>query len=720
MDADDIMHPARLRRQVEYLDAHPDVDLVGTGAYFIDTDYSIIERRITRHVRLCRKFSYLQLFHPTVTGRLEWFRDNPYSGQFLRCEDMELWLRVGGGPNIASIDDPLLYYSRFTTLDASKTLMSLRQYREILQLHSHRTCPACRLREVAVTRIKEVVYRTLATVGLLRQVVRFTCSTSKSGVESGAELLLQSILARATKSGQAHTRSMPEGTTPANSVQVGIKRSADRGLHYPAPEHFFSPDEHYPEYPFAHLSTKPNPVYRIVRELFREMRLDLPHYGTAKWNPLGEWIQRGQTVFTLVNFVTERRPLQRREDFEAMLTHPSVIRVVLDYIIIATGDPSLVSFGNAPVQSAQMDKLAEQSGALCLQTFYRRHAGSEVGPRDLRLYISRVNSLGAKESDRVLDPRDEITFDLGTGSLLDKLPATAFSDFRIEDYGSDATNIFHRKGSHLYKLHRDVVDSDVIFHVAKLKTHGKVAMTGALKGAVGAVSRKECLAHHRHGSAQHGNDEFRRSTALTRLYAALGNRATVDCPNSVRILHKTLGRILDLVLKIDISGSWHGNDTAWRMALDINKCLIYGQRDGSISTTPVRKICCLLDGIVSGEGDGPIHVRSRRDGVLVLSSEPCFADLGAALLMGFDPGRIPLIREAFLADNFPLSSAPAAAAEFLLNGSRVAADDIPGKVVPQFRPPRGWIGHIEYLAGQCTNSRSNIAESIVGTLSTGD
>ena len=91
MDADDIMHPARLRRQVEYLDAHPDVDLVGTGAYFIDTDYSIIERRITRHVRLCRKFSYLQLFHPTVTGRLEWFRDNPYSGQFLRSEDMELW-----------------------------------------------------------------------------------------------------------------------------------------------------------------------------------------------------------------------------------------------------------------------------------------------------------------------------------------------------------------------------------------------------------------------------------------------------------------------------------------------------------------------------------------------------------------------------------------------------------------------------------------------------
>jgi hypothetical protein len=156
------------------------------------------------------------------------------------------------------------------------------------------------------------------------------------------------------------------------------------------------------------------------------------------------------------------------------------------------------------------------------------------------------------------------------------------------------------------------------------------------------------------------------------------------------------------------------------MALDINKCLIYGQRDGSISTAPVRKICCLLDGIFSGEGDGPIHVRSRRDGVLVLSSDPCFADLGAALLMGFDPGRIPLIREAFVAGDLPISSAPAAAAEFLLNGSPVAADDIPGKIVPQFRPPRGWIGHIEHLAGAATNSRRNIVESIDGTVSARD
>jgi hypothetical protein len=191
---------------------------------------------------------------------------------------------------------------------------------------------------------------------------------------------------------------------------------------------------------------------------------------------------------------------------------------------------------------------------------------------------------------------------------------------------------------------------------------------------------------------------------LTRIYRAVGERATTDCHNGVRILHKTLGRVLDRVLGVDICGSWHGNDTAWRMALDINKCLVYGQRDGGMSTAPVRKICCLLDGIVSGEGDGPIHVQSRRDGVLVLSCDPCFADLGAALLMGFDPGRIPLIREAFRPGDLAISSAPEAAAAFLLNGSPVAAADIAGKIVPQFRPPRGWVGQIEYQAGEMASA----------------
>ena len=36
LDADDLSHPLRLKQQIEFLDAHPDVGLVGSWAEFID------------------------------------------------------------------------------------------------------------------------------------------------------------------------------------------------------------------------------------------------------------------------------------------------------------------------------------------------------------------------------------------------------------------------------------------------------------------------------------------------------------------------------------------------------------------------------------------------------------------------------------------------------------------------------------------------------------
>src|ERR1017187_7487431 len=151
----------------------------------------------------------------------------------------------------------------------------------------------------------------------------------------------------------------------------------------------------------------------MVRELLREMGLDHARYGTSMWNPLGDWIRRGQSVFALVNFVTDRRPTQTFVDFTAMVTHPSVIRPVLDYLIIATGDATLVNFGNAPVQSARMDRLGRGKGADRLREFSLRHVGRELGPHDLRLYTSCVNALGFKTRSTGGDTSQEVVFDLG-------------------------------------------------------------------------------------------------------------------------------------------------------------------------------------------------------------------------------------------------------------------------------------------------------------------
>ena len=42
MDADDIMHPQRIELQVEFLVKHPEIDVVGSYAYYIDKDNSIL------------------------------------------------------------------------------------------------------------------------------------------------------------------------------------------------------------------------------------------------------------------------------------------------------------------------------------------------------------------------------------------------------------------------------------------------------------------------------------------------------------------------------------------------------------------------------------------------------------------------------------------------------------------------------------------------------
>ena len=50
------------------------------------------------------------LIHPTVTGRAEWFRANPYDRVYVRAEDRELWTRVCRHTTFARLREPLFFY----------------------------------------------------------------------------------------------------------------------------------------------------------------------------------------------------------------------------------------------------------------------------------------------------------------------------------------------------------------------------------------------------------------------------------------------------------------------------------------------------------------------------------------------------------------------------------------------------------------------------------
>jgi glycosyltransferase involved in cell wall biosynthesis len=110
MDADDVMHPERLRLQVEFHEA-TGADVVGTSAYIVDEHLRITGVRVASpfrtRVEVLRRGGFI---HPSCLGRTRWFRDHPYDEAYPRAEDLELWVRTVERAQFAILASPLLFY----------------------------------------------------------------------------------------------------------------------------------------------------------------------------------------------------------------------------------------------------------------------------------------------------------------------------------------------------------------------------------------------------------------------------------------------------------------------------------------------------------------------------------------------------------------------------------------------------------------------------------
>ena len=113
MDADDIAYPERLARQVAYLDAHPEVDLLGTGAIVFDNAGEVVGAlpMVTEHQAItARPWAGFYLPHPTWMGRRYWFVKYGYDERALKSQDYELLLRSHRTSRFACLPEILLGY----------------------------------------------------------------------------------------------------------------------------------------------------------------------------------------------------------------------------------------------------------------------------------------------------------------------------------------------------------------------------------------------------------------------------------------------------------------------------------------------------------------------------------------------------------------------------------------------------------------------------------
>jgi len=432
----------------------------------------------------------------------------------------------------------------------------------------------------------------------------------------------------------------------------------------------FHPDTHFAELPFPEVSTTPNAPYALLRQLFVSLGLDPKRQGTVEWNPLGQLIQPGQTVLLKPNFVTSFNA--SGQDLFAVVTHPSLLRALVDYAYLALQGKGRIIIADVPQMDCDWEELMRAQRLDAIQAFYASRFRFPIEVHDFRDFAVidyRKPHVSSNRKPLPGDPAGNVIINLGRRSHFYGLPN---ENHYGADYNRQETISHHQGETQEYCLSRTMLSADVVISVPKMKTHKKVGVTLNLKGVVGMNTNKNYLIHYRLGTPKTGGDQLpdgqsRMDGALVKAqrwaYDHLLARKTEGgdalyhaALKCYRTALKPFMRLSQGTLMVD-NGNWQGNDSAWRMAADLAKILFFADASGQWHTTPQRKVFCVVDGIWGGDRVGPLAPDVRKCGCLVAGSHPFAVDMVTTRLMGFDPRKLRQFDLAFdPAWNFGLGS----------------------------------------------------------------
>jgi uncharacterized protein (DUF362 family) len=383
--------------------------------------------------------------------------------------------------------------------------------------------------------------------------------------------------------------------------------------------------------------------------------------------------------------------------FDCLVTHTSVIEAVLEYVVLTL--PSAIVIGDAPIQGCDFQRLRDVSGIDGVaERFSSRGVAVQIA--DFRRTVLEGARLGDRRHENRGSQQDYVLVDLAGDSLLESY-ATEAGRFRVTMYNPDYLRRTHTAGRHQYLIARQILESDVVVNLPKLKCHKKACITGALKNLVGINGNKEYLPHHRKGGSGSGGDCYVGGSWLKARAEDL-----LDSANRMRPgrLQSVVARSAELAVSgavlfgsgdRNVEGSWYGNDTIWRTSLDLQRLLRYARPDGTLERSPQRTVISITDAIIAGEGEGPLAPLPAPAGLVTGALNPAAAEWVHAILMGFDPRRIPLVREAFSRTSYPITDFPAEKIVVRTAEGAITPSELPLALGRPFRPPEGWIGHCE-------------------------
>lgn len=354
--------------------------------------------------------------------------------------------------------------------------------------------------------------------------------------------------------------------------------------------------------------------------------------------------------------------------------------------IVLKRHPEQIIIADAPIQGCNWDLILSKEFLAKISELSTEY-NTPVYIKDLRRVTFNPELNNPIKERKPLS--DYIIFDLKEDSHLEIISSKK-NIFRVTDYNPDRLADSHSLGRHKYCISKELFDADIVISLPKIKTHQKSGITGALKNIVGFNGDKDYLPHHRIGGTGFGGDCYPGKNILRRTSEWLMDNANKHQGKAIFILLRFTALViwkLSIPKKVHHLGAgWFGNDTVWRMVMDLNKIVIYGKNDGTISDKPQRTLYSLCDGIIGGQGDGPLTPLPLPLGVISFSNNSSMNDICMATLMNFDIQKISLLKAAF--DNVHFRNI-----DITLNGSNINLSDL-SRLSIQTIPPKGWVDYL--------------------------
>ncbi len=174
MDSDDLSAPTRIERQVEFLERHPKVDVVGTGVVYVSRDCAPlgIRRFPSTHAEICcTPMRHFWIGHGTLLARRTWFERFRYDESIGLAVDANMYLRTYEQSTFANIGEPLYYYRFEPSFNLRKQLLTRRFVARYFFEHCRRAGRLDRaIWHAAIQYAKSAVTILLFSTGLQRRL----------------------------------------------------------------------------------------------------------------------------------------------------------------------------------------------------------------------------------------------------------------------------------------------------------------------------------------------------------------------------------------------------------------------------------------------------------------------------------------------------------------------------------------------------------------------